>query len=87
MRADRMRMLTWEGVIVTRVVIDSAASEIGQHWNAVRHYLYTGDRSRLAPFKGHSINFHRFLTDTDRIDELALVGEPDIPDIYEDGGS
>ena len=62
------------------------ASEIGSYWNAVQHYLRTGDASRLARFEGQFINLRRFLTDPDRIDELALLGEPDIPDIYDDGG-
>jgi hypothetical protein len=42
-RYDRLRILTDEGVIDTLVVSDDVASSIGRYWNAVRHYLYTGD--------------------------------------------
>jgi hypothetical protein len=84
MRADRMRVLTRDGVAVTLVVTDAAASVIGRHWNAARRYLYTGKTDRLDEFQDESINFHRLLTDPDRIDELALIGELDITTIYED---
>lgn len=82
----RMLMLTWDGPVMTSVFTDGAASSIGSHWNAIKHYLDTGDDSLLALFDGETINFHRFLTDLDRIDELAAVGELEFEDIYEDVG-
>jgi hypothetical protein len=84
-RYDRMRILTDDGVIDTLVFTDAAASSIGSYWNAVRHYLHTGDTSRLDEFEGQNINLHRFLTDPDLIDELARIGELDVDSIYEDG--
>jgi hypothetical protein len=84
-RFDRMRILTDEGVIDTLVLSDEVASTIGRYWNAVRYYLDWGDASRLAEFEGEWINFHRLLTDPDRIDEWARVGELDFGPIYEDG--
>ncbi len=81
-RNDRMRILTRDGVIDTQVWTDGVASLIGSYWNAVRHYLYTGATDRLDEFEGENINFHWLLTDPDRIDELATIGEIDLVSIY-----
>jgi len=80
----RMRMLTWDGPVMARVVTDTAASTISAHWHAVRHYIDTGDEGRLGSFSGELINLHRFLTDLDRVDELADLGELEFENIYED---
>jgi hypothetical protein len=85
MRFDRMRILTDEGVIDTLVLSDEVASRIGSYWNAVRRYLYTGDTEQLAEFDDEWVNFHRLLTDPDRIDEWARLGDVDLDSIYEDG--
>ena len=84
-RFDRLRILTDDGVIDTLVVSDEVASTIGRYWNAVRRYLYTGDTEPLAEFDDTRVNFHRLLTDPDRIDEWARRGELDLDSIYEDG--
>jgi hypothetical protein len=53
MSAEMMRMLTTSGVEVIPVVAGSdAAHTIGQHWNAVKQFLHTGDTSVLEPFDG-----------------------------------
>jgi hypothetical protein len=84
-RFDRMRILTDEGVIDTLVLSDEVASRIGSYWNAVRHYLATGDTEQLAEFDEESVNFHRLLTDPDRIDEWARFTDLDLDSIYTDG--
>ena len=84
-RFDQMRILTAEGVVDTLVLSDEVASRIGSHWNAVRHYLYTGETDQLVEFEDEQINFHRMLTDPDRIDEWARAGDLDLDSIYSDG--
>lgn len=85
MRLDRMRILTDQGVIDTLVIDEDTASLIGSYWNAVAHYLYTGDTDRLEEFEGQRINLHRLLTDPDQIDEWARRGDLELDSIYEDG--
>jgi hypothetical protein len=86
MRFDRLRILTDDGVTDTLVVSDDVASRIGHYWNAVRHYLYTGDTEPLTEFDGTWVNFHRLLTDPDVIDEWARRGDlDDFSSIYADG--
>jgi hypothetical protein len=81
-RLDRMRILTEDGVIDTLVLDDGTASMIGSYWNAVRRYLWTGDTRPLEEFEGRSVNFHRLLTDPDRIDDWDRVGELELDSIY-----
>jgi hypothetical protein len=85
MRFDRMRILTDEGVIDTLVLSDEVASRIGSYWNAVRHYLYRGETEQLDEFEDERVNFHRLLTDPDRIDEWARLADLDLDSIYADG--
>lgn len=84
-RFDRMRILTDEGVIDTLVLSDEVASRIGSYWNAVRHYLYTGETEPLDEFDDEWVNFHHLLTDPDRIDEWARLADLDLDSIYTDG--
>jgi hypothetical protein len=81
-----MRILTKNGVIDTWVLDAETASMIGHYWNAVRHYLWTGDTSKLAPFEGANVNFHWLLTDPDQIDDRDRVGDLELDSIYASGG-
>jgi hypothetical protein len=63
-----------------------AASAIGQHWNALKHFLHTGDSSELEPFASLRIQGHRFAVDLGWIERWAAQGELDFEDIYEAGG-
>ena len=63
------------------------ASALGEYWNAVHHYLQTGDASRLKKFRGKSItDVHRvrfpLLTDTDELDRLASAGVLSFESLY-----
>jgi hypothetical protein len=70
-----MTVLTPDGP-TSLVIRDSrTASLVAEHANAVRHYLHTGDESRLQElrrvtfrYRGESI---RLATDADVIDRLA----------------
>jgi hypothetical protein len=59
------------------------ASTVGEYWNAVRHYLTTGDEAPLEPFRGVRVGGVELQTDPDAIDELARRGEVSFEDLYE----
>lgn len=85
MSVKLMRMLTTRGVEVLAVEVGSdAARAIGQHWNAVQHFLHSGDASRLEPFASMRLTlFYKFAVDPDWIERWAMRGELDFEDIYE----
>jgi hypothetical protein len=62
------------------------ATLISEYDNAVRRYVYTGDPSDLARFKGRSITVNgekiEFLTDLRQLDRLAHAGELSFESIY-----
>lgn len=60
-----------------------AASTVGEYWNAVRHYLSTGDEGPLERFRGLKVAGVELETDPDVIDELARRGEVSFEDLYE----
>lgn len=78
----RLQVLSPEGkrVIVTRG--SRAASLTGSHWNAIDHYLRTGDASRLRRYRGKTVGGIPLETDPDAIDEWTRRGELEIEDIY-----
>jgi len=78
-----MRVLTIGGVEFVDVRDPVERSTVGGYWNAVRHYLSTGDDSRLWGFEGESIGGRRLETDLDAIEEWARRGELDFEEIYE----
>jgi hypothetical protein len=79
----RMRILTSAGVEDLELHSDEAKSAVGTYWNAVRRYLWTGRTDELEPFSGTLIRKRPLLTDPDRIDQLARIGDLDFEDIYE----
>ena len=82
-----MKILTASGVEVVSVDFGTdAASAIGHHWNAVKHFLNTGDISELEPFATLRIQGHGFAVDPGWIEHWAARGELDFEDIYETGG-
>ncbi len=58
------------------------ASNIGRYHSAIRHYLMTGDDSRLARFTGQRVGGVELETDPDVIDELARRRRFDFESIY-----
>ncbi len=59
------------------------ASAVGEHWSAVRHYLETGDDSRLRKLRGKRVAGITLETDPAAIDQWERRGELEIEDIYE----
>ncbi|MGI8557665.1 MAG: hypothetical protein ACR2ND_05065 [Solirubrobacteraceae bacterium] len=83
---EQIRMLTDDGVEEFEITVGSdAARIIGQHWNAVQHFLHTGETDRLNQFATTSIGGRRFAVDPDWIERWAARGELDFEDIYESG--
>jgi hypothetical protein len=82
-----MRMLTEQGVVVVDVRSSRTASRLAYYWQAVDHYLRTGDRRRLQPFAGKRLrasgHLFPFPIDPDLLIRLAEVGEVRFEDLYE----
>jgi hypothetical protein len=80
----RMRVLVaGKGPREIDIPTSREASIIARHWNAVKHFLWTGDSRRLARFKGVTVAGRPLETDPDVIERLAGRGELDFEDIYE----
>jgi hypothetical protein len=78
-----MRILTRDGVIDALIEVGSKeASILGSYWNAVKHFLETGDAEPLAPFRGVVIGGHELEVDPDWIEYWAYQGDLGFPDIY-----
>jgi hypothetical protein len=81
-----MRFLTPQGVVALPIRNSQAASDIGEYWNAVNHYLKTGRSNRLRPFRGRSVQAagaqHGFVTDEATLERLANAGEVRFEDLY-----
>ena len=73
----QMRILTDEGVDVVEVLGSENASRVGGYWSAVRHFLRTGDTSRLRGFP------EPLLTDPDEVVAWWRRGELDFLEIYD----
>ncbi len=84
-----LRVLTPEGQISLPIADSRTASQIGRYWNAVEHYLATGDTSQLERFRGKFFRVNKqaypFIVDTDLLDDLAAAGELHFDDLYDDG--
>jgi hypothetical protein len=83
----RMHIITMDGTQVIDVKNSRDASLIAQHFDAVGHFLDTGDDSRLKPFNGRSVKAgsksYEFLTDLDELERLGRAGEFSFESIYE----
>lgn len=81
-----MRFLTPRGVIALPIRSSHSASDIGEYWNAVNHYLKTGRTTRLRAFRGKTVQAggtqHRFVTDEETLERLANAGEVRFEDLY-----
>jgi hypothetical protein len=79
-----MRILTAEGVEDLELETFRARSIVGQHWNAIQHFLATGETDSLDLFQDLRIRGRRLLIDPDEIEQLARIGELDVDEIYEE---
>ena len=81
--ARMMNVLGPQGTTTITVRGSRKASAVADHWNAVHHYLDTGDDSALRGFYGVSVAGVELESDPDVIDRLASIGVLDFEDIYE----
>jgi hypothetical protein len=51
-----------------------SASQVARYLNAVRTFIYKGDASALARFKGKKVAGYRFVTNLKRLKQLADAG-------------
>ena len=64
------------------------ASVIGRYHNAIKHFLNTGDRTKLKQFRNKKIKdsggkIHRFETDTEKIIKInQRIEEPEFYEVY-----
>jgi hypothetical protein len=64
-----------------------SASVVGEYWNAVNHYLETGDEKELSRFRGVTItdaqgNAVPLLTDTAELERLGSAGILSFQSLY-----
>lgn len=86
-----MLIPTTRGIRTLEVRDSRSASRVGEYFNALKHYLNTGDTSQLNKFRRKYIQSkkvrYRFLTERDTLDLLAEAGEFRLDSIYEELGS
>jgi hypothetical protein len=70
------------GPVVVDVRGSRAASKLGSYWNAVDHYLTTGDDEPLRHLRGLKIGGVELETDPDVIDYLYTTGQIEFETIY-----
>jgi hypothetical protein len=76
-----------EGELKTLLLKPYEASLAGSFMQAVRQFLWNGDRAILASYEGQGVTdvsarFHRFETDPNRLYELDSKGELNFPEFY-----
>lgn len=81
-----MRFLTARGQITLEVTSSRTASRVARYFEAVDHYLKTGDTTALRPFRRKHIRVGKvaypFVTDPHVLDRLAGAGEVSFEDLY-----
>jgi len=82
-----MRIATPGGLVVADIRSSRTASKLGTYWNAVDHYLRTGDTRQVRAFRKKRFRTASgtvaFLTDPRQLDRLALAGQVSFEDLYE----
>ena len=85
----RVLLINKEGQEKSIEVKDSrTAGLIGRYHNAVRHFLNTGDRSKLKKFRNKKVKdsggkIHRLETDTEKIIQInKRIEEPEFFEVY-----
>jgi hypothetical protein len=78
-----VRVLTTRGLRFVSGLSKRDASAVGQHWNAVRRYLETGEDHDLDELDRVQVGDGlRLETRTRRIETLAIRGEVSFESIY-----
>ncbi|MCW2689592.1 MAG: hypothetical protein JWR37_4482 [Mycobacterium sp.] len=78
----RMRVLTPDGRRDVDVRSSRQASRVAAHYNAIQHYLRTGDDTALRKFRNVCVGGQPLATDLQAIERHASAGELAIDDIY-----
>ena len=89
-RKKTLRIPTPEGTHAVTIRVSRysrQASTLGKYWNAVHHYLQTGDASRLKKFHGKYVTDvkrvrHPLLTDPGELDQLGSAGILSFESLY-----
>ena len=76
-----------DGLAEIATLDSRSASIVGEYWNALHHYLETGDEADLARFRGVSIidaqgNAVPLLTDTAELERLGSAGVLSFQSLY-----
>ncbi len=84
--ADRlyrpMRAMTDDGIVAVDLRGSKAAGTLGAYWNAVHHYLTTGDTGPLDRFRDVRVGGITLTTDPRVLDHHAHIGELAFESIY-----
>lgn len=84
----RMRFLDEQGERWVEPANSREASKLGEYWNAVDHYLATGDDKPLRRFRRMRLRTRQktvlpFVTDLDLLDRLGRAGELSFESLYQ----
>jgi hypothetical protein len=84
----KMKFLDANGTRAVEPANSREASKLGRYWDALEHYLRTGDDHQLRRFRRQLLRTRDktslpFLTDLDTINYLARAGELSFEDLYE----
>jgi hypothetical protein len=84
----RMRFIDERGLRPVEPANSREASKLAEYWNAVDHFLITGDDRSLRRFQQMRLRTRqktslRFLTDLDALERLGRAGELSFEDLYQ----
>lgn len=83
-----MKLMTPSGLIAETIVGSRSASRVATYMNAVKHYLLTGDASRVRAFAGQAVRAAGkripFVTDLRTLRRLEYANEIAFEDLYGD---
>jgi hypothetical protein len=81
-----MLVLTTGGVTEVPHLSKTERTRVAKHWNAVRHYLETGDTKRLYRYESKTVGdpAHELETRTNTIDFLSMTEPFDFESVYPD---
>ncbi|MBX7135065.1 MAG: hypothetical protein K1X67_20560 [Fimbriimonadaceae bacterium] len=84
----RMRFIDSRGLTTVELASSREASKLAEYWNAVDHFLTTGDDRPLRRFRRMRLRTRqktslRFVTDLDELERFGRAGELSFEDLYQ----
>lgn len=79
-----VRVLTRRGLEFVEGLSRQESTVVGQHWNAVRRYLESGEDRGLTRFDGVRVGGYQLETDIDAIEWHAVRGDVSFESIYDE---